>query len=78
MTACNLTAEKATEVLQLFGKYNLAAKTEFEEDNGNMQTIYKFIPRPPFIALMIFAHEMIVPPHSLAYTSNTRTKPYLK
>ena len=78
MTACNLTSEKATEVLELFGKYNLAAKTEVEEDNGNMQTIYKFVPRPSFIALMIFAHEMISPPYSLTHTCNTRTKPYLK
>ena len=78
MSACNLTEEKATEVLQLFGKYNLAAKTEIEEDNSNTQTIYKFIPRPSFIALLIFAHEMFAPPHSVIYTSNTRTKPYLK
>lgn len=78
MNACNLTAEKATAVLDLFGKYNLAAKTDIEEDNGHTQTIYKFVPRPSFIALMIFAREMIAPAQQVIYTSNTRTKPYLK
>ena len=77
MTTCNFTAEKATEVLQLFRKYSLAFKTEVEDDD-NLTTIYHFKPRQSFISLLIFAREMIRQPCLHVFSHHSRTKPYLK
>jgi transcriptional regulator with XRE-family HTH domain len=72
-----ITPLKATEVLEILAKYRLISSTPFEMDD-EVQTIYTFSPSPSFIALLIFAREMIRTPRIFSYHMDQRTKPYLQ
>ena len=46
--------------------------------DDEMQTVYHFSPTPSFIALLVFAREIIDKPEIFAYYMRGRSKPYLK
>ena len=71
-----ISQEKATEVLEILAKYRLISSNPFEMDD-EVQTIYTFSPSPSFIALLIFAREMIRTPRIFSYHMDLRKKPYL-
>lgn len=75
----NMKIEKteAERVLNVLEKYHLLRKTQIETDD-EVQTVYNFLPTPSFIALLIFAGEMIEPPECFSYYMAWRKKPYLK
>ena len=70
-----LTPERAQEVIEVLIKYRLIEKTVIELDD-EIQTVYKFYPTPSFVALLIFAHEMIDTPRSFNCMHQNRNKPY--
>lgn len=72
----NVEPEKANEILNTFKKYRMAYSTQIEMDD-ELQTVYHFSPTPSFMALLIFAREIIDKPERFAYYSGGRTKPYL-
>ena len=68
--------EKGIEVIKILKKYKLINTTQIEIDDTT-QEIYTYKPTPSFVALLIFAREMIDRPTSWRYCTNNRTKPYL-
>lgn len=69
--------EKAEEILKKLKKYKMVYATEIEMDD-EIQTVYHFSPTPSFIALLIFAREMIEKPEIFAYYCGGRDTPYLQ
>ncbi len=72
-----IETDKAKHIIGVLEKYNLLYKTQIEMD-AETQTVYNFKPTPSFIALLIFAREMINMPNNFSYYSGGRNKPYLK
>ena len=68
--------KKADEILVLLTKYHLVSPTQIEMDD-ELHTAYYFSPTPSFLALLIFAREIIDKPSIFAYYTNPRKKPYL-
>ncbi|MBQ1226240.1 MAG: hypothetical protein IIX75_04050, partial [Clostridia bacterium] len=71
-----ITLEKANDILKMLSKYNLISSTQIELDD-EIQTVYNFRPNSSFIALLIFARELIDRPFRCSYTLHKRDKPYL-
>ena len=46
--------------------------------DDEMQTIYQFNPTPSFVALLIFAKEIINKPSIFVYNCDGRSKPYFE
>ena len=72
-----IDAKRAQEVLNSLAKYHMVRESKIEMDD-EVQTIYYFVPTPSFVALLIFAHEIINVPDSYMYYTVGRNKPYLK
>ena len=72
-----IDAKRAQEVLNSLAKYHMVRESQIEMDD-EIQTIYYFVPTPSFVALLIFAHEIINVPNSYMYYTISRNKPYLK
>ena len=72
-----INAEKAGEILSKLKKYKMVYSTQVEMDD-EIQTLYHFSPTPSFIALLIFAREIIDKPEIFAYYCGGREKPYLE
>lgn len=70
-------AEKAEEILSTLKKYHMVYSTQIEMDD-EIQTVFHFNPTPSFIALLIFAREIIDKPEIFAYYCGNREKPYLQ
>lgn len=68
--------EKTKEIIRVLTKYHLIKKTQIELDD-EIKDVYTFFPTPSFVSLLIFAKEIIEPPHSFAFYSGGRAKPYL-
>ncbi len=75
--AMGMQPDQAVQVIATLEKYGLLRQTQIEMDD-EIQTVYHFIPTPSFIALLIFAREMIEPPNNFCYYQGGRNKPYLK
>ena len=76
MKNLKIELEKATEVIKILQKYNFIRATQIEMDDST-QEIYTYDTSFPFIALMIFAREiMIGVNHSFNHSDGTN-KPYL-
>ena len=69
--------EKAEEILSKLKKYKMVYSTQIEMDD-EIQTVYHFNPTPSFIALLIFAQEIIEKPEIFAYYCGGREQPYLE
>jgi cellobiose phosphorylase len=76
MKNLKIESEKAMEIINILRKYKLINITQIEMDDAN-QEIYTFNPNPAFVALLIFAREMIDRPGSWSWYSGGRNKPYL-
>ena len=72
----NVDLEKTKEIIRVLTKYHLIKKTQIELDD-ELKDVYTFFPTPSFVSLLIFAKEIIEPPHSFAFYSDGRAKPYL-
>ena len=68
--------EKANQIVRVLEKYYLIQKSQIELDD-EVKDVYNFVPTPSFVALLIFAREIIEPPHIFTYFLNGRGKPYL-
>ena len=72
-----IDAQKADEILKTLKKYHLVSTLQLEMDD-EVQTVYQFWPTPSFVALLIFAREIINKPEIFAYYSGGRTEPYFR
>ena len=72
-----INAEKTEEILSKLKKYKMVYSTQIEMDD-EIQTVYHFSPTPSFIALLIFAREIIEKPEIFAYYCGGRETPYLE
>ncbi len=73
----NVTEEKAQEIINTFKKYGMVRETQIEMDD-EIKTVYTFESTPSFVALLIFAREVIKKPNSFSYFYGGRNQPYLK
>ena len=71
-----VSLEKANQIIDVLLKYKLIYSSHIEMDDET-QTIYHFRPAPAFIALLIFAREIIDKPCIFTYQDSSREKPYL-
>lgn len=71
-----ITPEKADDIFKMLSKYNLISSTQIELDD-EIRTVYNFRPNSSFIALLIFAREIIDTPSRFSFTLRKRDKPYL-
>lgn len=69
--------EKAGDILSKLKKYKMVYSTQIEMDD-EIQMVYHFNPTPSFIALLIFAREVIEKPEIFAYYSGGRETPYFE
>ena len=72
----DISESKANEIIGTLEQFNLLYRSEIELDD-DIKTVYNFKPSPSFVAMLIFAHEMIKAPNYFSYYSGERTKPYL-
>ena len=68
---------KASEITDVLLQYKLISSRQIEMDDET-QTVYHFRPTPSFIALLIFAREIIDKPSVFTYQQSIRQVPYLK
>ena len=66
---------KTETIIRVLEKYNLVQKSQIELDD-EVKEVYNFIPTPSFVSLLIFAREIIDPPHIFTYYLDGRAKPY--
>lgn len=72
-----VSLEKASEITDVLLQYKLISSSQIEMDDET-QTVYHFRPTPSFIALLIFAREIIDKPSVFTYQQSIRQVPYLK
>ena len=72
----SIDQERALELIRLLKKINLVTTRELELDDM-VRDVYIFVPNTAFIALLIFAREMIDRPNKFCYNTGFRTKPFL-
>lgn len=72
-----LEQSAATEVIKAIAKYRMIKTTTIEMDDET-QEVYTFAPAPAFVALLIFARELIDRPNSFCWHTEGRSKPYLE
>ena len=72
----DIDKDTAADIIRTLQKYSLIYTTQLEMDDEE-QEIYTFNPTPSFIALLIFAREMIDRPNHFAYNIVNRKQPYL-
>lgn len=72
-----ISLEKSNDIIKVLSKYHLMSSSQIEMDD-EIQTVYYFNPSPSFIALLIFAREVIHKPSIFAYYCGNRKKPYLQ
>lgn len=72
----NIDKNTATDIIRILQKYSLIHITQIEMDDEE-QEIYTFNSTPSFIALLIFAREMIARPNVFHYYMRNRNQPYL-
>ena len=72
----DIDKDTAADIIRILRKYSLIHVTQIEMDDEE-QEIYTFNPTPSFIALLIFAHEMIDRPSNFSYYMGNRNQPYL-
>ncbi len=76
MKELSVGIERANEIISALKRINLVITRKLELDD-EIKDVYTFVPNTAFVALLIFAREMIERPRVFAYQSGFRTKPYL-
>ena len=77
MKNLEVSPEKANEIIDVLLQYKLISSSQIEMDDET-QTVYYFRPTSSFIALLIFAREIIDKPSVFTYHQSVRQVPYLK
>lgn len=72
----DIDKDTAADIIRILQKYSLIHVTQIEMDDEE-QEIYTFNPTPSFIALLIFAREVIDRPNNFSYYMGNRNQPYL-
>ncbi len=72
-----VTVEKAKEIAGVLERYGILSRTQAELDS-DLNPLYGFEPTPVFIALLIFAGELIDPPKAFSCYKLDRSRPYLR
>ncbi|MBQ6825204.1 MAG: helix-turn-helix transcriptional regulator [Clostridia bacterium] len=72
----DISEEKAKAIISVLKKYKLIF-SDFIELDDEVQEYFRFSPTPSFVALLIFAREIICPPTPFTYYFQYRNKPYL-
>lgn len=72
----DIDKDTAADIIRILQKYSLIHVTQIEMDDEE-QEIYTFNPTPSFIALLIFAREIIDRPNNFSYYMGNRNQPYL-
>ncbi len=72
-----ISAERAEEILVMLKNYGHLSVNVLGVDDGEI-TMYRLMPQPPFVALLMFARECINRPHNFTYYMGGRGEPYLK
>ncbi|MEE1006067.1 MAG: helix-turn-helix transcriptional regulator [Acutalibacteraceae bacterium] len=72
----NITEEKSMSIIGILKQYNLISSTFIEIDDS-VEEFFSFLPTPSFVALLIFAREIIDKPRNFSYHYECRKKPYL-
>jgi len=72
----SVDTERAKQLVGILKKMNLIRISKLELDDET-RDVYTFVSNTAFIALLIFAREMIDRPSAFSYQSGFRTKPYL-
>ena len=72
----SIDLERAKQIIEILYAMNLVAITKLELDD-EIKDVYRFVPNTAFIALLIFAREMIDRPNTFSYQSGFRTVPFL-
>lgn len=72
----NISEDKAKGIIEILRKYHLISTSGIEMDDTTLE-VYYFVPTPSFIALLIFAREIIDKPDVFSYYMGGRKKPYL-
>ncbi|MBQ7338305.1 MAG: helix-turn-helix transcriptional regulator [Clostridia bacterium] len=67
--------ERAAQLLALLEKYRIVKKMQIEIDDGVLE-VYRFCPSPSFVAMLVFAKEVIDPFNAYTYYWEGRVKPY--
>ena len=71
-----ITPEESEIILGVLRKYKLVYTSQIEMDD-EIKTVFHFNPTPAFVALLIFARQLIDRPNSFCYNCSYRRKPYL-
>ena len=71
-----VTTERAQAIIDVLVRWHLILTTQIEMDD-EIQRVYTFRPTPSFVALLIFAREMIDPPNNFNYYCGCTGTPYL-
>ena len=72
----DIPVEKAKQIVRALEDFNLVQPFSLEGTDG-ISTAYRFQPTTAFVALLVFAREMIDRPHLFCYHGDNRTKPML-
>ena len=72
----NISEEQALTVIATLRKYEMIQSNLVDIDDETRE-FFRFIPTPSFVALLIFAREMMHPPHSFTLYIQNRKRPYL-
>ena len=77
MKELSFTQEKAREIIELLLRLRLLYKMVAEVEDVLVE-FYKFVAKPSFVSMLIFAREMIDVPSNFYVNNNERKKPYLR
>ena len=73
----NIDTEKSMHIIKILCKYNFLQATQVEIDDIVQDIYYTFRAKPAFIALLIFAREVIGGTNSFSFYTDVRDKPFL-
>lgn len=73
----DVDGETVAKIIRVLQKYKLVRTTQLDTGDETAQEICSFEPSPSFVALLVFAREMIVCPCNFAYFMGNRNLPYL-
>ena len=71
-----VSEDKAEKIVATLEKYGWIRKTQIEMDDTVLE-VCNFLPSASFVALLVFAQEIINPFHAYTYFWDGRCKPYL-
>lgn len=68
----HLSDDRTNEIISLLIKNKIATEVSIQTENGS-EKVYRFIPNPAFIGILILAMELIDPPKCFSNYNNSRS-----